>query len=65
MRDDHAYVMQVKLCKANTRGVTTWVKWNLVSVCWELVSVQDRCTVGAEHTIGSEIILDTPDGTPR
>ena len=28
-------------------------------------SVQDRCTVGAEHTIGSEIILDTPDGTPR
>ena len=22
MRDDHAYVMQVKLCKANTRGVT-------------------------------------------
>ena len=23
MRDDHAYVMQVKLCKANTRGVTS------------------------------------------
>ena len=22
MRDDHAYVMQVKLCKANTQGVT-------------------------------------------
>ena len=40
-------------------------KWNLVSVCWEPVSVQDRCTVGAEHTIGSEIVLDTPDGTPR
>ena len=31
----------------------------------EQVSVQDRCTVGAEHTIGSEIILDAPDGTPR
>ena len=30
-----------------------------------LVSVQDRCTVCAEHTIGSEIVLDTPDGTPR
>ena len=30
-----------------------------------LVLVQDRCTVGAEHTIGSKIILDTPDGTPR
>ena len=22
MRDDHAHVMQVKLCKANTQGVT-------------------------------------------
>ena len=32
---------------------------------WEPVSVQDRCTVGAKHTIGSEIILDAPDGTPR
>ena len=41
----------------------TWVMWNLVSVCWQPVSVQDRCTVGAEHTIGSEIVLDTPDGT--
>ena len=29
------------------------------------VLVQDRCTVYAEHTIGSEIILDAPDGTPR
>ena len=34
--------------------------WNLVLVCWELVSVQDRCTVCAEHTIGSEIILAHP-----
>ena len=25
----------------------------------------DRCTVCAECTIGSEIILDAPDGTPR
>ena len=24
----------------------------------------DRCMVCAEHTIGSEIILDAPDGTP-
>ena len=33
----------------------TWVKWNLVSVHLEkvLASVQDRCTVCAEHTIGS------------
>ena len=30
-----------------------------------LVSEQDRCTVCAKHTIGSEIIFDAPDGTPR
>jgi hypothetical protein len=30
-----------------------------------LVSVQGRCMVCAERTIGSEIILDAPDGTPR
>ena len=28
-------------------------------------SVEDRCTVGAKHAIGSEILLDTPDGTSR
>ena len=39
----------------------TWVLWNLVSVCLEtvLLSVQDRCTVCAKHTRGSEIVLDT------
>jgi hypothetical protein len=44
-----------------------WVMSNLVSVRFEmvLVSVQDRCTVCAKHTIGSEIVLDVPDGTPR
>ena len=37
---------------------------NLVSVLLEtvLVSGQDRCTVCVERTIGSEIILDAPDG---
>ena len=25
----------------------------------------DKCTVCAERTIGSEIVLDAPDGTPR
>jgi hypothetical protein len=45
----------------------TWVMWNLISVHLEmvLVFVQDKCTVCTKHTIGSEIILDTPDGTPR
>jgi hypothetical protein len=41
--------------------------WNLVLVRLEtvLVLVQDRCTVCAKHTIGSEVILDTPYGIPR
>jgi hypothetical protein len=40
--------------------------WNLVLVCLVtvLVSVQDRCTVCAEHAIGLKIIFDIPDGTP-
>jgi hypothetical protein len=44
-----------------------WVMWNLVSVYLEtvLVLVQHRCTVCAEHTIGSKIILDTHDGATR
>jgi hypothetical protein len=44
-----------------------WVMWNLVLVRLEtvLVSVQDRCTVCTEQTIGIEIILDAHDGTPR
>ena len=29
-----------------------------------LVSMQDRYMVYVERTIGSEIILDAPDGTP-
>jgi hypothetical protein len=41
--------------------------WNLVSMRLEtvLVSVQDMCTVCAKRTIGLEIVLDAPDGTPR
>ena len=30
-----------------------------------VISMQDRCTVCAKYTIGSEIDLGTPDGTPR
>jgi hypothetical protein len=30
-----------------------------------LVSMQDRCAICAERTIGSEIILDADDGTAR
>jgi hypothetical protein len=43
------------------------LKWKLVLFHLEIVLIltQDRCTVCAECTIGSEIILDAPDGTPR
>jgi hypothetical protein len=39
----------------------------LISVRLEtvLVSVQDRCTICTERTIGLEIILNALDGTPR
>jgi hypothetical protein len=30
-----------------------------------LILTQDCCMVSAKHTIGSKIILGTPDGTPR
>ena len=30
-----------------------------------LILTQDRCTVCVERTIGLEIVLDAPDGTPR
>ena len=44
-----------------------WVMWNLVSIRLEivLVLVQDRCKDCAKRTIGSEIVLDANDGTPR
>jgi hypothetical protein len=55
----------------NYFGRTRWyslvkrLMWNLGSVSLEIVLIlmQDRCTVCMEHTICSEINLDTPDGT--
>ena len=43
----------------------TWVLWNLISDRLEivLVPVEDRCMVCGRRTKGSEIVLDTPDGT--
>ena len=31
----------------------------------DVILMQDSCTVCTERTIGLEIILDAPDGTPR
>ena len=43
------------------------LKWKLVSNLSDIVLIlkQDRCTVCVEHTIGFEIVLDAPDGSPR
>ena len=41
------------------------VESRLVRLEMLLVLVQDRCTVCAKRTIGSDIVLDAPDGTPR
>ena len=56
----------------NYFGRTQWyfkvmrLKWKLDVVCLEIVLIfaPDWCTVCAERTIDSEIILDAPDGTP-
>jgi hypothetical protein len=44
-----------------------WVMWNLILIHLEtmLVSLQYRSTVCAKCNIGSEIVLDAPDDTPR
>jgi hypothetical protein len=41
-------------------------KWKLVFGRFGVVLIlmQDRCIIYTERNIGSEIILDTPDGTP-
>ena len=68
------YVHGLRLMHQSLRnhfGSTCWnsevkrLKWRLGSVCLEIVLVlrQDRCTICMEHTICSEINLDTPDGT--
>ena len=45
----------------------TMLKWklNLVDLEIVLILTQDRCMVYVEPTICLEVILDTPDRTPR
>jgi hypothetical protein len=47
-------------------SMVTWVLWNLILICFEtmLASVQYRSTVCVERTVGLEIVLEAPDGTP-
>ena len=46
MLDAHAYVMQVKLCKANTRGVTRRMRRKPIPISWARLtpSLQDRAS---------------------
>jgi hypothetical protein len=43
------------------------LNWKLVSVYLEIVLIltQDRRTVCGESTVGSKIVMHTPEGTPR
>jgi hypothetical protein len=43
------------------------IKWMVVLVFLVIVLIltQDRWKAWDNHTIGTEIVLDTPDGTPR
>jgi hypothetical protein len=43
------------------------LKWKLGSVHLEIVLflMPDWCAVCIERTVGSEIVLKAPDGTPR
>jgi hypothetical protein len=45
----------------------TRLKWKLGSVRSEimLLLMQDWCTICVERIVGSEIVLEAPDGTPR
>jgi hypothetical protein len=45
----------------------TRLRWKLGSVHLEIVLLlmQDWCTVCTESTVGLEIVLEAPDGTPR
>ena len=47
------------------QGDVGYVESHSVRLEMVFVLVQDRFTVYAEHTIGSEIVMDAPDGTPR
>jgi hypothetical protein len=58
---------RVKNCFGRTRWYSEVprLKWKLILVHLEIVLIltQGRCTVCAECTIGSEVVLDAPNGT--
>jgi hypothetical protein len=46
------------------RGDKAQVKARFGLFGGSLILTQDRCTIYAERTIGLEVVLETPDGTP-
>ena len=59
--------LKYRLGRTQWYSYVTKLNWKLVLVHLEIVLIltQDGCMVCAKHTIGSEIVLDAPDGTPR
>ena len=68
MHDLHQTYHQLRNCFGCSRwnSKATWVKWKLILLHLEIVLIlaQDRCTVCAECTMGMEIIVVVPNGTP-
>jgi hypothetical protein len=61
MRDDHAHVMQVKLCKANTRGVTPAMVWGLCTQASRDTGVSPYFLVyGSEAILPADIAFRAP-----
>jgi hypothetical protein len=64
---------QTYYCLINFFGRTRWyswvrrLKWKLISIHLEIVLIltHESCMVCAYRTVGTEIVLDAPDGTPR
>jgi hypothetical protein len=53
--------------RTRSDSLVTRLKWKFGSVRLGIVLplMQDWCTVCVEHTVGSEIVSEAPDGTPR
>ena len=57
--------LRYRLGRTRWFSYVTKLNWKLVLVLLQIVLnlTEDRCTVCAKRTIGSEISLDAPDGT--
>ena len=60
------HMLRNQFGRTRQNSLITCVVWNPASVRLEtvFVLVQNMCTICAQCTIGSEIIVEVPDGTP-